>query len=131
MQLDLMCKRNILIRNGEKYKLSEKGEKFFSSIYNFTSTEGRKKYLKACTEALLTIPLPILTNSIGKESMIMDLNKTPRRELLGNGISINLLYKDFKGLKSVLGENSTDLWIVSTLWIKYLNNIAERGGNID
>lgn len=126
-QLDIMLRKGFILYELDKYKLEPKGRDLLLKIAKFSYVNLRKKYLESCTDAMLTIPLPLFSNSLSKESLLEDMKKHPRRELLGDGIANNLLYKDFESLKKVLGQAVDDLWIVSTLWIKYLNDKKSKG----
>lgn len=106
----------------KKIKLNQKGLSFLQNIQLHKIYKWRKKYLIACADAALSLPLPTVINSLKNEPMIS--NSNDKRELLGTGVDIEMLYEHFDAIKNVLGKDIQDLWAAALLWLEYLNKVA-------
>lgn len=126
-----MISRNQVEYKNEYLKLSSSMKKLniIDRLVNSEKFRGREVYLKAALDATISIPMPIIVRSIEEEPMIKkntELGDVRTREFLGEGTSSINLYSNFKSIAEVLKDNSSNLWIVSILWLKYLYSVQKE-----
>lgn len=109
-----------------RYSITKKGESLYKLIRSLSYAKTRVKYLSAAIDSFALSSLPLLVNVINNESMLKFVSSSnlSSRQILGEGLLKEISYKDITTLKKVTNETK-DLWIVSSLWIKYLTTINQ------
>lgn len=129
-EVKIMSKAGFLENNTlDSYRITENTSIILKNLMTLERFGRRIKYLQACADATLNIPLPLVVDSLNYEPMLQEKKISFNRELLGEGITIHKLYDQFNGIRQVLDKKVEDLWIVSTLWLKYLSHSSHEGAN--
>lgn len=111
-----------------QYRINPACKAVVSKLQDFEKYQTRIKSLSACADATTSMTLPEIVSSIKFDPILLeyrDKNYSSHRGVLGDGVSSELLYESFSEMKTLLGNNSRDLWLVSLLWIKYLSKLSD------
>lgn len=99
---------------------SDEGISLVDMLDSLEVTQWRKPYLEASCSSAAAFPVFTIRQAIRSEPTLKSASRHVGAQELLSGPSLELLYEQFEALRAVLGEESRDLFVPSSVWLSYL-----------
>ncbi len=99
---------------------TEEGKALAKMLDELELCRSRRPYLEAACSSASAFPVAAIRQAIRSEPTLKSASGHAGPQDLLSGPSLELLYEQFGALRDVLGDNSSDLLVPSSVWLSYL-----------
>jgi hypothetical protein len=99
---------------------TNEGSALLDSLDEFELSRDRLEFLNAACSSAFTLPVSAIRQAIRMEPTFKSAAGHLGPQELLTGPSLELLYEQFGAIREVLGLNTSDLLVPSSVWLSYL-----------